>query len=302
MIDWELWHSTRELAATGSYKVAARQMGVNPTTIKRRKEALEKSVGKTLFIRENGHMVPTPAFSVALQEVENAAQHLASAEVGLSPDSQQSAWRRIVITSVPFVCDKLLSPMIHKMPKVRRLRIEMSGRDNNLELTGNREADIALRLGPTRNKGITAMHLADIDYETFASADHSRDSLPWVTIDRSYSHLEEVRKPEEHSGEEGIRFTATSTTAIQNIIVAGAAKGLLPSFVGHQHPELTVLKDHPTVTRPLWMMWRENALEMPHFLSVIFWLLEVTGDAVPLTQEAQDFRDSFKQRAETADS
>ncbi|MEP0943037.1 MAG: LysR family transcriptional regulator [Rhizobiaceae bacterium] len=294
MIDWELWHSTRELALTGSYKLAAKRMGVNPTTIKRRKEALESQVGRTLFIREQGEMVPTPAFEVALKEVENATQHLMAAEVGLSPDAQETAWRRIVITSVPFMCDKLLSPSMHKMPPIKRLRLEMSGRDNNLELTGNKEADIALRLGPTRNKGITALHAADIDYSAFAIRGADHEKLPWVTIDRAFSHLTEARLPEEHAGTEGIRFTATSTTAIQNVIVTGAAKGFLPHFVGMQDHSLEVIDDLPNLTRPLWMMWRDNALDLPHFGTVIGWLLSIVDDAVGLTPEGRDFARKVK--------
>ncbi|NKB54200.1 MAG: LysR family transcriptional regulator [Rhizobiaceae bacterium] len=287
MIDWELWHSTRELAISGSYKLAAKRMGVNPTTIKRRKEALEKHVGRTLFTREGGEMIPTPAFDVALKEVENATQHLMAAEVGLSPDAQETAWRRIVITSVPFICDKLLSPSIDKMPPIKRLRLEMSGRDNNLELTGNKEADIALRLGPGRNKGITALHAANIHYSAFIAKGIDHTKLPWVTIDRAHSHLAEARLPEEHAGEEGIRFTATSSTAIQNIIATGAAKGLLPDFVGRQNPELVIVDELPNVTRPLWMMWRDNALDLPHFGAVAIWLLAIVDETLTLTDQAQ---------------
>ena len=295
MIDWELWHSTRELAHTGSYKLAAKRMAVNPTTIKRRKETLEKRVGRTLFVREQGKMIPTPAFVVALKKVENAAQYLQEAESGLNPTAAETTWRRIVITSVPFVCDKLLSPAVQKMTDVRRLRIELSGKDQNLELTGNREADIALRLGPMRNKGIQALHAADIPYSTFSGAKTgSKKDAPWVTIDRSYSHLPEARLPEEHSGEAGIRFTATSTTAIQNIIVSGAAKGLLPNFVGDQCPELVRLTDHPTVTRPLWVMWRDGALELPHFQSTIRWILGVASESLDLTEQAKLFQMELK--------
>ena len=288
MIDWELWHSTRELAITGSYKLAAKRMGVNPTTIKRRKEALEKQVGRTLFIRQGGEMVATPAFQVALKEVENATQHLMAAEVGLSPDAQETAWRRIVITSVPFMCDKLLSPSMHKMPPIKRLRLEMSGRDNNLELTGNKEADIALRLGPPRNKGITALHAANIDYSAWAVRGADHESLPWVTIDRAFSHLIEARLPEEHAGAAGIRFTATSTTAIQNVIATGAAKGFLPNFVGFQDPNLVQIDELPNLTRPLWMMWRDNALDLPHFGTVVGWLLTIVEETLGLTPEGHE--------------
>ena len=293
MIDWELWHSTRELAHTGSYKLAAARMGVNPTTIKRRKEALEQQVGRTLFSREEGVMIPTPAFLVALKKVENAAQYLSDAEASLNPGAQELAWRRIVITSVPLICDKLLSPAVHKLEFARRLRIEFSGKDRNLELTGNKDADIAMRLGPTRNKGITALHSGNIKYATFCVNTANADELPWVTIDRSYSHLPEGRLPEEHASDLGIRFTATTTTAIQNIIESGSAKGLLPCFVGNQSDELKMLHDHPTVERPLWLMWREGALELPHYRPTISWILDTTKSTIGLTEEAQHLFDKL---------
>ena len=288
MIDWELWHSARELAHTGSYKLAAKRMSVNPTTIKRRKEALEQKVGRTLFLREGGSMVPTPTFSLALKKLESATHYLKEAETDLHPGGEGNNWRRIVITSVPFVCDKLLSPAVHKMLTVRRLRIEFSGKDQNLELTGNKEADIALRLGPTRNKGITALHAANIDYSAWAVRGIDHEKLPWVTIDRAFSHLVEARLPEEHAGAEGIRFTATSTTAIQNVIATGAAKGFLPNFVGLQDPNLVQLDDLPNLTRPLWMMWRDNALDLPHFGTVIGWLLSIVEETLGLTPEGHE--------------
>ena len=297
MIDWELWHSARELAHTGSYKLAAKRMAVNPTTIKRRKEALEQKVGRTLFLREGGNMVPTPIFLLALKKLESATQYLKDAETELQPGGDEFNWRRIVITSVPFVCDKLLSPAVHKMLAVRRLRIEFSGKDQNLELTGNKEADIALRLGPSRHKGIAALHAADIHYSTFSRIDGENvENLPWVTIDRSYSFLPEAKLPEEHSGESGIRFTATSTTAIQNMIVSGAAKGLLPNFIGDSDPNLERQHDHPTVKRQLWIMWREGSLEMPHYSSTINWILDVAGEALQLTEEAIAFQNAQRAR------
>ena len=293
MIDWELWHSASELADTGSYIAAAKRMGVNPTTIKRRKEALELALGRSLFVRQQRRMIPTPAFITALNEVELAAHHLDLASIRMSPELVHVAWRRIVITSVPYICDKLLSPAASRLPAIRRLRIELVGRDSNLELTGSREADIALRLGPTHSKGVAAWHIADIKYSTFILRKAANMKLPWITIDRSHSHLKEGRLPEEHSGEEGIRFTATSTTSIKNVIDSGAAKGLLPEFVGAQNPELKILKDHPSLTRPLWIMWRDDAFDYPHFQTVVKWILHETDNLLSATEDVSELMKKF---------
>ncbi|MEM7069778.1 MAG: hypothetical protein AAF478_12940, partial [Pseudomonadota bacterium] len=149
-----------------------------------------------------------------------------------------------------------------------------------------------------RNKGITALHAANISYSTFAKIGTDGKKLPWVTIDRSYSHLPEAKLPEEHSGEVGIRFTATATTSIQNIITSGSAKGLLPNFVGEHGDLLARVPDHPTVTRPLWIMWRDGALELPHFRSTISWILDTAKDVMELTDEAALFQAEHRSNLE----
>ncbi len=293
MIDWELWHSARVLAVTGSYVAAGRRMGVNPTTIKRRKETLEHQLGRHLFVKQDGKLAPTPAFILALEKIDIAALQLEGARSDMSPNLEHAAWRKFVVTSVPFICDRLLCPAVFRLPEIRRLRIELVGQDRNADLAGSNEADIALRLGSTPSKGISAWHIADINYSTHTLHRTLHKKLPWITIDRSYSHLKEARLPEEHSGEEGIRFTATSMTSIQNVIDSGAAKGLLPDFMGAKNPELTILEGHPKITRPLWIMWSDSVLEKPHFKTVVHWVLQEVASSFQPTKAANELLKKF---------
>ncbi len=293
MIDWELWHSARELSVTGSYLAAGKQMGVNATTIKRRKEALERLLGRRLFTKAHGKMTPTPAFVLALKKVDTAAIQLERARTDISSDLEHLTWRNFLITSVSYICDNLLSPAVFRLPDIRRLRIELVGQDKNYELTGSGGADIALRLGPTHSKGISAWHIADITCSTYVSRRVRHKNVPWITIDRSHSHLKEGRLPEEYSGEEGIRFTATTATSMKNVIDSGAAKGILPDFVGTQNPELTILENHPTVTRPLWLMWHDSNLETPHFKTVLNWILLETVKSLQSTKAASKLLKRF---------
>ncbi|MGU4174237.1 LysR family transcriptional regulator, partial [Pseudomonas aeruginosa] len=60
-MDWDHLRFFGELARSGSMAAAARQLGVEHTTVSRRIQALEKQLGAVLFEREAGQWRPTEA-------------------------------------------------------------------------------------------------------------------------------------------------------------------------------------------------------------------------------------------------
>ncbi|MEM7284551.1 MAG: hypothetical protein AAF438_23375 [Pseudomonadota bacterium] len=80
------------------------------------------------------------------------------------------------------------------------------------------------------------------------------------------------------------------------MIVSGAAKGLLPKFVGGKSDKLIELVDHPSVERELWIMWREGTMDLPHFRSTLTWLFETTKNAIGLTESAQLYLQNFDRK------
>ena len=51
-MDWEQLRFFLELARAGRLVIAARRMGVDHTTVSRKVQALEKDLGRPLFLRE----------------------------------------------------------------------------------------------------------------------------------------------------------------------------------------------------------------------------------------------------------
>ena len=51
-MDWEQLRFFLELARAGRLVIAARRMGVDHTTVSRKIQALEKDLGRPLFLRE----------------------------------------------------------------------------------------------------------------------------------------------------------------------------------------------------------------------------------------------------------
>lgn len=297
MIDWDLWHTIEELAFAGSYSAAANRLKVNATTVKRRKEQMERLLGRQLFQREAGYLVPTPACKQALDSIRVAGRHLETARAQLSAELEHSLWRKVTITSLNYLCDRLLGPGIANLPPDRRLRIELVGGDRNLSLAGGKEADIALRLGNAESKGVAAWHIADIKYATYASKTVDPADCSWATLDRAHSHLAEVRIPERHAGNEGVRFTATSMTTLEGMVTSSAAKAMLPCFMGEQNPKLQELDRHPVIHRPLWLLWREDVADERHFGAIVTWIVEEASTWFETTWQAKDLLAKYKDQS-----
>ncbi|MEM8688859.1 MAG: LysR family transcriptional regulator [Pseudomonadota bacterium] len=297
MIDWDLWHTIEELGFAGSYSAAASRLKVNATTVKRRKEQMERLLGRQLFQREAGYLVPTPACKQALDKIRVAGRHLEAAQAELSSELEHSLWRKITITSLNYICDRVLGPGMASLAPDRRLRIELVGGDRNLTLIGGKEADIALRLGNSQSKGVAAWHIADIKYCTYAGKAADGASSPWATLDRAHSHLAEVKIPERHAGNDGVRYTATTSTALEGIVASGAAKAMLPAFIGDQNPNLELLDRHPVIHRPLWLLWRNNVADERHFGAVTTWIVEETEKWFEPTWQATDLLVKYKDQS-----
>ncbi len=297
MIDWDLWHTIEELGFAGSYSAAANRLKVNATTVKRRKEQMERLLGRQLFQRQAGYLVPTPACKLALDSIRVAGRHLEAARAQLSSELEHGLWRKTTITSLNYICERVLGPGIGNLAPDRRLRIELVGGDRNLTLVGGKEADIALRLGNSQSKGVAAWHIADIKYGTYASRAVDGANAPWATLDRAQSHLAEVKLPERHAGTDGVRYTSTTSTTLEGIVASGAAKAMLPAFIGDQNPGLEVLDRHPVMHRPLWLLWRNDVADEHHFGAVVTWIVEETAKWFEPTWQAKDLLVKYKDQA-----
>ena len=79
-MDWDQLRYFLELARAGRLVIAARRMGVDHTTVSRKVQSLEKSLGQSLFLREPDGYKLTEAGRELLPQVEA----MESAFVGIS--------------------------------------------------------------------------------------------------------------------------------------------------------------------------------------------------------------------------
>ncbi len=268
MTDWNALHTLLAVVSTGSYADAARKLGIDETTVSRRVRSLERDIGRRLLERGGRHLETTQVCRDVFGHLRDAERSLNITLDKLTAPQDPRPIQTIRITSVDYICDQLLAPMVHALTEERNFRIELVGDDRNLSLR-RREADVALRLGPPMGGGTHSRFVADIEYAVYSATRPRSANEAWVALDSGQAHLQEVKWSETEGSEAGVRFTATSIAGLHKIISSGIAIGFLPRFMADRDDDLQRLDQYESKSRPLWMLWHPEFEEAPYFNTVI---------------------------------
>jgi len=165
---WDLFETFLAVFHGGSLSAAARELRTAQPTVRRRIEALEHSLGLTLFTRSPAGLVPTDAAQKVLSYAEAMA---ALAEAGVralsAPDNATAGTVRITCSEIvgAEVLPMLLAPLLAGHPA---LEIELVA-TNAVEDMLRRDADIAVRMTRPTQSGLVARRVGTIAIGLFAS-------------------------------------------------------------------------------------------------------------------------------------
>ena len=146
-MDWELLRTFEVTRRTGSFAAAARELGIEHTTVRRRIAQLEEALGQPLFERSTRGLAATEAAEAIAVEVDRMADASAAAVRAASQVGVALAGP-VWVTAPPVVMPMLvreLAPLAHAHPE---LILELVDGRDYVDLT-RREADLALRIRPT---------------------------------------------------------------------------------------------------------------------------------------------------------
>jgi DNA-binding transcriptional LysR family regulator len=142
------------VASTGSFSLAAREMGISQPTASRIVAALEKQVGVALFTRTTRAVTLTEAGSDYLVRAEAILAALDEADLAARGTGELRGTLRIAVSTSFAVRAVLprLYPFAEKHPK---LRIEFILNDEKQDLVGD-AVDVALRIGTLSDSSAVA--------------------------------------------------------------------------------------------------------------------------------------------------
>lgn len=246
------WDDVRFFLAvyrSGTLSAAAREMGVEHTTVSRRIGQLETSLGLKLFKRLPRSWVATPQ-AVALYDQACSLEEVA---LGITRTAAvlDDLTGRVRISVPPILASHILVPglddVITRYPNLA-LEIQASTGLSNLN---RNEADIAIRLVRPETSDLMTRSLGKIGYGLFGTPDWCARSTPA----RSYIGFDDLSAKqslaiwlEDIIGRNRVVLRTGDFLSMAEAARRGWGIALLPRFLGRAVPDLVEIADQNSRT------------------------------------------------------
>lgn len=264
MFDWDDLKALLAVARGGSTLAAAKALGVNQTTVGRRLESLEASLGLKLVERGQAGSRLTEAGRDLLLEAERVER----ATEGFAHRAKSHL--RGLAGAVRVTCNETIANQIvtPALPEFRRqypdITVELVLTDRQLDLAAG-EADIAVRGGvQLSDSNLVARKLADFEFGLYCSRDYAaRRGVPatvaelrdhaLVVGDEALATMPALRWMLEQAPGAEIACRSNSLTNLMQAVRSGVGIGPMPCLTADTDPHLVQV--HPAIPEAISSAW-----------------------------------------------
>ncbi len=295
-MDWDDVRYVLAVAKAGSLAGAAKALSVDHTTVGRRVEAAETSLGVTLFARTRSGYVPTADAERLLGEMRAVEDAVVALE--RSAHVRKSTIDGTVRVTAPetFGCAWLAPRLAMLRDEHPRLSVELASTGAVLDL-GRREAELAVRMFRTAHDSLAVRRVGAVKYGLYAGRAYlARRPLRSAADLRDHPLLStEVTTPGKKAAAADARWLAKLCPDARPALVcdvsmalhaacrAGAGVAVLPRYLGDADPALALLPMPDPPTEPIWLTVHKDMRQMPLVRTVLdFVAAAVARDAATL--------------------
>lgn len=298
-LDWSDLRYALAIGTAGSLAGAARQLGVNHTTVLRRLDALEQHLNARLFERLRNGYQPTDAGLAVIEQARRMADRADEIErLVLGRDRELTGPLRVTTAYVimehllpqPLADFSRACPQIEVEVVENAFLVDLARRhaDQAQGWTGL-EADVALRLSANVAEHLVGRQLGMTHCRVYALrgaeglpqavtplADLIRDA-PWVVFERDAKARVYDQWMRDKLAQADVRLRVDIFNAVAAVMQTGVAVGVLPTFMEAKHPEFVAVSEViPELSVPVWMLTHPD---LRHTARVRAFMQHV-GDAV----------------------
>ena len=253
-LNWDNLRYVLVVANKGSIASAARELGVNRTTVLRRIESFQESLGCRIFERNpSGYILTLEAEKIikAAQEIEgtlfNMQRQIAGKELRLEGELR--------VTTTDTLLTSVIGPHLASFHReYPHISVTVSITNNILDLA-RRDADIAIRPTRTPDPPLVGQRVSSVLFFAYASQQYL-ESMPgatieqhhWLGFESSLQSTEAAKWLEARIDTKKICLRADSFVGLKIAAENGMGLALLPHYLGDASP---VLKRIPAETEEL---------------------------------------------------
>jgi DNA-binding transcriptional LysR family regulator len=281
------WDDLRIFLEVGRHKTlsaAAKQLGVDDSTVSRRMAQLETNLGETVFVRgRNGFQLTAKGSELlgCVQDMESSA--LAIMESRASSDRRNPRGRVRLATMEGIATLYLAGEFVRMRDRHPDLEIELITSSQAVNVS-RREADLFLSFFRAEGRGLRVEPIGQFDLHLYGEAEYlQRHGKPKSIDDLSKHvfasyvddlvHLDSVRWLREVAADLKVVFHSSSMLAQMSAAAAGVGLVMLPTFA---HPERfglqRVLDEQTKVNRVLWLTVHQDLEYTPRVRAVVDYL------------------------------
>lgn len=292
--DLEIFHAVLE---HGSFSAAARELGMSQPTVSRHIEALERKLGRELFVRAPGGLAPSALARDLGQRTADMSEGMFAARRLL--DGHREIPQGIVALSLPYGMGGLVLLQALKgfelaYPEVS-IDLRFGPPQNNL---GRREADIDLRWTEPTEPEVISLSMGTWHFGLYAAPEYlERYGTPHTAEDLNehlFPYVEEgvMKIWLEALAEHGITprrfpFRCTGNLLLQAFMgIDGRTLGAMPVNL-HSPTTVRVLPELSIASPPIWLAMHSALRRNAAIRAVWDWLVEHMPRIMQMTRESR---------------
>jgi DNA-binding transcriptional LysR family regulator len=285
--DWNDYRYFLAVARQGTLAGAARDLGVEHTTVSRRIAALEAALATKLFVRTRDGFVLTEGGREALARVERAAAELEHLERDIGEANECRGTVRVTTSEgfAPYVIKSLVS-LRERYPDIL---VEVHANNSVADLTRN-EADLAIRVAPTPHKELLMRKVGSIGWGLYGSeAYFARAGMPACTTDLAGHDMigfDELRASipgaqwlEAHAKKSRIVMRGNGIIAALNAAMSGLGLAIVPCFIAAGESSLRRVPGEPIGSRDVFVVVHPDVAKLARVRAVMdFFIDRIAAD------------------------
>jgi DNA-binding transcriptional LysR family regulator len=284
MQSWDDLRVFLAVARAGRVAAAARQLGVEHSTVARRIAGLERAVGAALFYRTTGGYQLTPQGTIVLAGAETMERGMLAFGARLREQAGPLAGR-VRLAMLDEFASHWVAPILPAFrSRFPDLELQLVTGIAPLDLTRG-EAELAIRSPRPRQSGLSAVKLAHVSTGLYASRayiagkrlriDASSRGLDLLVYLPAYAALQNAPWFQPVLASSRVLLVTNSTHTLLAAARAGAGIAVLPHFMASAYPELAAVSEDVSQNVPMWLVTHPEFRRDPKVRAVAAWLREV---------------------------